>query len=69
MSPRRYTSVANSICDCRLGAVIPLVLPAWFVPDETITAEIESAQDSQQLDAWLSALLTAEKISDMILAQ
>ena len=30
-----------------------------------ITAEIEAAQDVQQLDDWLDAFATAEKISDI----
>jgi hypothetical protein len=30
-----------------------------------VTAEIEATQDDQQLDQWLEAVLTADKISDM----
>jgi hypothetical protein len=31
----------------------------------TVTAEVQAAQDGRQLDDWLDAVLTADKISDM----
>jgi hypothetical protein len=32
---------------------------------QAVTAEVESCEDSQQLDAWLDAVITADKISDI----